>query len=162
MKLHSDAVTGFASGLLATACMSGLSAAISRVQRPEGSPGPATPKHYEMVGVRLAKIAFGEDTELESSTRIRLGEVLHFVFGGIMGIGFIKVTERLPIPPALRGTVHGVALWVAAFAGYFPFLRISEGVWTWDREDIARSFRSHLTYGNSVMLLTRGWQRADR
>lgn len=153
-----DGLNGFVSGVLATAAMSGLSSAITRVKQPLGPSTPRGPKHYEMVGVRLVQMLAGDQAELNESARIRLGEALHSVFGGIMGVGFIKGTERLPIPAALRGTVHGVGLWLGAFAGYFPLLGISEGVWAWDGEDARRSFRSHLTYGNAVMLMTRGWR----
>ena len=161
-KARSRLVAEFVSGVLATACMSGLNAAWRRVKDPAGQRPSRGPKHYELVGQRLVQLARGDDSiELDEGTRRRLGEGLHFLFGGIMGIGFTRVVERSVIPAPLRGSAYGLALWAGAFLGYYPGMRIGPGAWDWGAEELTSTLRAHLVYGNSLMLLTRGWLNPD-
>lgn len=155
-KRDTGVLGGFVCGLLATASMSGFAAMVQRTRRPtEGK----RLQHYERVGERLVEIAPGGPAELDEATRVRLGEGLHFLFGGVMGAVFVTVTERVPIPDPLKGSAHGLVLWGLGFGGYFPALGIKEGVWHWGAEEVARTLGSHLVYGNSLMLLARGWPR---
>ena len=157
-----DLMGGFVCGVLATGAMSGINTAIRRAKRPATGGVPPNPTHYEKIGERSVQILSGKHVELDDDTRVRLGEALHYLFGGVMGSAYVVAADRLPVPPALRGSVHGLALWTAAFAGYFPLLKAHPGVWTWGREEVIATLRAHLVYGNSVMLLTRGWQAIAR
>ncbi len=139
--------------------MAGISTTIRRLAHPPGEIGKT---HYEYVAEwACQRIGYppGEES-LDPALRCRLGETMHFTFGGLGGIALALASRRLKRgPTAAAGLGLGTTMWIAAFGGYMPKLGITGGLRDWGNYERFRTFAAHAAYGTTSGLVLRALQR---
>ncbi len=143
---------GFASGVWGVVAMAGISFTVRRFVEP----GVALGKfHYESV-VEAAHTAYTRGgRELAEVDRIRLGEAAHLGFGGFWGVVFALASRGRVIRPWVMGPVAGTAVWLLAFAGYMPRLRLSPALWQMRPYGVFRTWISHVVFATATFLALR-------
>lgn len=150
--LAKTVLRGFASGVWGVVAMAGISFTVRRFVEPGI---PLGTFHYESVVEAAHEVVTPEDQTLEPSSRIRLGEVAHLTFGGFWGIVFALVTRGRSIRPWTMGTVAGTVVWLGAFAGYMPRLRLSPALWNMGPYGVFRTWISHVVFAIATLLALR-------
>lgn len=152
MSLLTTIVRGFASGVWGVVAMAGISFTVRRFVEPGV---PLGKFHYESVVEAAHAALTPEETTLAHIDRIRLGEVAHLSFGGVWGVVFALLTRGRAIRPWLMGTSAGTAVWLGAFAGYMPRLKLSEALWEMKPYGVFRTWISHVVFAIATFLALR-------
>lgn len=145
-------VRGFASGVWGVVAMAGISFTVRRFVEPGI---PLGKFHYESVVEAAHDAVTPEDRTLEQTDRIRLGEVAHLGFGGFWGVVFAVLTRGRPIQPWSMGVAAGTVLWLGAFAGYMPRLKLSPALWNMGPYGVFRTWISHVVFAVATLLALR-------
>lgn len=143
-------IRGFASGVWGVVAMAGISFTVRRFVEPGK---PLGKFHYESV-VEAAHGAVS-DKQLVEIDRIRLGEAAHLSFGGVWGVVYALLTRGRTIRPWLMGTTAGTIVWLGAFAGYMPRLKLSEALWEMSPYGMFRTWISHVVFSIATFLALR-------
>jgi len=148
---------GFAAGLWGVLAMVGITFIIRRFAEPE----TPTPKmHYEAVVEWAHRAVVGEDAALEPKQRIYLGEAAHLLFGGFWGIVLALMLRGKNIRPWSQGAGFGTVLWLGAFAGYLPALKIAKPLWAMGVYRAARTWVTHVTFSVTTLTVLRSMRKA--
>jgi len=133
---------------------------ITFIIRRFAEPDTPTPKmHYEAV-VEWAHDAVMEGSgELDRRQRIYLGEAAHLLFGGLWGIAFALLLRSKAIRPWPQGARLGTALWLGAFAGYLPALKIAKPLWKMGAYRAARTWITHVTFSVTTLTVLRSMRK---
>jgi uncharacterized membrane protein YagU involved in acid resistance len=138
-------VDGAVGGTLGTATMSAVMLAAQRA----GLMGQQPPEKIAEAG--LEKVGVGGVTERQEHA---LTTAAHFGFGASMGAAFGLLHRRLgpPVPPALAGSLFGMAVWALAYKGVVPRLGIMP-----PPEQDRRGRPASMVIGHLVWGATTGW-----
>jgi uncharacterized membrane protein YagU involved in acid resistance len=148
---------GFVAGLWGVLAMVGITFIIRRFMEPE----TPTPKmHYEAVVEWAHDAVTAEDVKLDSKTRIYLGEISHLLFGAFWGIVFALLLRGKAIRPWPQGIRLGTTLWLGAFAGYLPALKIAKPIWEMGCYRAARTWVTHVTFSVTTLTVLRSMRKA--
>ena len=150
--LLSTVLRGFVSGIWGVIAMAGISFTVRRFVEPGV---PLGKFHYESVVEAAHNAVTPESRTLEEIDRIRLGEIAHLGFGGFWGIVFALLTRGRVVRPLLMGTTAGTAVWLGAFAGYMPRLKLSPALWHMRPYGVFRTWISHVVFAVATFLALR-------
>ena len=153
----SDARKGFVAGLWGVLAMAGITWVIRRFVEAEA---PVGKMHYERVVEKAHDAVLGADRDLDDVTRIRLGETAHLLFGAFWGACFALVLRNRHIRPWSHGVVAGTALWLGAFAGYLPALKIASPLWQMGIYRAARTWVTHVTFSVTTLMILRSMRQS--
>lgn len=137
---------GIAAGLWGVAGMAGT---ITTLRRSLVPPGEEIVTHPERVVERVREV-LGYEDEIDTITRRRLADILHFGFGATWGMVYALATRRRAIDPLKGGATTGAVLWLTAFWGYMPALGVQPGAWTWEKREYLLTGSAHLAYGMTM------------
>jgi len=147
---HSDTaellVAGSAAGLAATLPMTVVMEAVNRAL-PRREPLPP-----RMVTVRAAEKA-GVARHLDEAERVGATAVAHFAFGAAMGGLYGLTKSRIPHHSVLAGTVFGVAVYAANYAGLLPALGLLRPATQYPARRNVLLIASHLVWGATAGVL---------
>ncbi len=73
--------------------------------------------------------------------------VSHFGYGAAMSALYTALTQQISLPPVLKGTLFGLAVWAASYLGWMPLADIPVAV---PREPIRRNMMilAHIVWGS--------------
>lgn len=152
MLLVKTLIRGFASGVWGVVAMAGISFTVRRFVEPGV---PLGKFHYESVVEAAHDAVTPDDRSLEQVDRIRMGEIAHLSFGGFWGMVFALLTRGRVIRPWLMGTSAGTVVWLGAFAGYMPRLKLSPALWDMKPYGVFRTWISHVVFAVATFLALR-------
>ena len=80
---------------------------------------------------------------------------LHFMFGALAGSIYEAVEEKVPVSPAVKGPLAGMAVWTGSYLGWIPALGILPSAieHPWRRNLLM--IVAHLIWGLSLSVLAR-------
>ena len=143
-------LTGAVAGLLATAPMTlAMLAMFRRLPREEQYPLPPA----EITAVAAEKAHVDEALEPEP---VALGATLaaHFGYGAAAGAVYGPLSPLCPLPPLVKGSLFGLAVWTVSYLGLLP----AAGILTPATEHPARRnalmIAANLLWGGVTALLT--------
>ena len=96
---------------------------------------------------------------LETSTKLRIQNVIHYTFGAVSGAVYGALAEVFPAATAGVGMAAGAGLYLASHGTALPLLRIQEPPWRLPRAAFAWEFTSHLLFGLALELGRRSASR---
>jgi len=96
---------------------------------------------------------------LDTPTKLRLQNVVHYTFGALSGAAYGALAEALPAATTGAGTLAGAGVYAASHASALPLLGIQEPPWRLPRAALAWEFTSHLLFGLALELGRRGASR---
>ena len=106
----------------------------------------------ESVTMQAAEVFYhaGTGGELTRAERVDAGDVVHYAFGALMGIGYGVAAEYLPVVGAGLGTVFGTGLWVGTDLAAIPAAGFA--VWPGAEPGSAHVAHcaAHLVYGMTM------------
>jgi uncharacterized membrane protein YagU involved in acid resistance len=106
--------------------------------RPENMP-PA-------VLVDRVAVALGHD-RLTVAQRLRLQSVIHYGFGGGLGVAYLATARRWPAVSRGRGAVAGLAIYAGTHASVLPALGVQRPPWRLARAAVVWELTSHVVWG---------------
>ena len=141
-----DLLFGAVSGALGTLAMAPAMSAIEKLQSPrdrrreheadyeENAPTKAAREVARPLGVRL------ENPEAA-------GQVVHWAYGTLWGVGYALVARRFGGIPLLSGIVLGVGLWAIGDELLVPALRLAPKATEFPATTHLKAFGGHVAYG---------------
>ena len=97
---------------------------------------------------------FGGDG-LNSSQRVLVTQVIHYVFGAGLGIGYTSAARRWPAVTSGGGGPAGLAIYLATHGTALPLLRIQEPPWRLPASAALWESTSHVVFGWTMEALRR-------
>lgn len=79
----------------------------------------------ERITTELAKRA-EVGKHMNKQQRLGAALVMHFGYGSNMGMFYAPLARRVHLPPALKGAIFGILVWVGSYLGIAPTLELSE------------------------------------
>lgn len=144
---------GALSGLVATAPMT-LVMFLLHKQLPRHEQHPLPPEDITQELVSRA----GMENRVSPLQRGVATWVAHFGFGMGAGLLYGPLSEKVRVPPALKGAMFGLLVWATSYLGWLPGL----GILNQPEQQAARPnglmIAAHLVWGASLGLLTE-WGR---
>ncbi|MGI8827920.1 MAG: DUF6789 family protein [Chloroflexota bacterium] len=95
----------------------------------------------------------GLKKHMDQQQRDALTWAAHFGYGTGMGALYSPLAHKVPVPGAVKGTVFGLAVWAAAYAGGLPAMTMPEAAseQPWQRNALMIS--AHAVWGLTVGLV---------
>lgn len=152
MNLFAAAVNRATHGHEATDAAPGRSR-IGRGMQPPQADGAAEDDGAVRVGTAAFEAVTG--TRPGPRTRLRLGTLAHYAFGGSAGMVYGVLVDRAPGLRAGGGALFGSLVWAIADEGMTPALGLSRGPRQLSGGLHAYSLTGHWVYGATVELVRR-------
>ena len=138
-KVATGAAVGLVAGLVASFAMDRFQ---SLTQPPSSGAGePAT----QQAADGIAQPATGEP--LPDDAKPLGGQLVHYVLGAALGIGYGVAAEFSPIVTRGAGTVFAVGTWALLDEAAVPAVGLGDPPWKASLETQAYSLASHLVFG---------------
>ena len=103
----------------------------------------------ERITTRLAKRAkIGK--YMDKPQRVGAALVAHFGYGGNMGVFYTPLARRLALPPALKGAIFGLIVWVGSYFGVVPAMEPSESAPDQPLQRNLMMIAAHLVWGTTL------------
>lgn len=103
----------------------------------------------ERITTRVAKRAkIGK--EMDKPQRVGLALVSHFGYGGNMGALYTPLARKLALPPALKGALFGIIVWVGSYFGVVPAMDPSESAPEQPFQRNLMMIAAHLVWGTTL------------
>jgi uncharacterized membrane protein YagU involved in acid resistance len=155
-RIWRGAAAGLLGGLIGAGAMSLASNVLSGIADPDGAKPPpveqgddATVKMAQMLVQGLA------GRPLPEHTKPLAGHIVHYAFGGGVGVLYGAAAELVPRVTMGFGLAWGVAVWLGAHAVTVPALGLAEPPTRRPLSKEAPEFVLHLLYGSATELLRR-------
>ena len=78
----------------------------------------------------------------------------HFGFGAAGGAGYAAALGKVDLPPVLKGTIWGMAVWLVSYLGWIPAANILPPATEATRQRNVLMIVAHLVWGISLAYLT--------
>lgn len=151
------ATTGMIAWLTATAPMT-VAMELMHRRLPAGEQYPLPPREITMTVAEGA----GVGRLLGERGRRELTLLGHFAYGALAGAAYGPLTRRWDAHPAVKGTVFGLGLWAASYAGWLPAVGIFPPP---QREPARRNLlmiAAHVVWGAATGVLADRLEGAER
>jgi putative membrane protein len=106
---------------------------------------------YEVTGEVLEKAGLDDHMDEPQLTTATL--LAHFGFGAATGALYGRLEDNLPLQPALKGAVAGLAVWVGSYLGWIPALDILKPATRHPLRRNALMIFVHLVWGAALGLV---------
>jgi putative membrane protein len=83
----------------------------------------------------------------------------HFGFGAAGGVAYAAALGKLPLPPALKGSVWGLTVWLCSYLGWIPATNVLPPATQHSKRRNFLMIAAHLVWGVSMAYLTEGLTR---
>jgi uncharacterized membrane protein YagU involved in acid resistance len=103
----------------------------------------------ERITTRLAKRT-GVAKHMNKPQRIGAALVAHFGYGGNMGTLYTPLAHKLTLPPAIKGAIFGLLVWVGSYFGIVPAMDPSESAPDQPLQRNLMMIASHLVWGTTL------------
>ena len=121
---------------------------------PTGHPDNMPPA--VLVGRAARALGHGE---LTAHQRVRAQQVIHYVFGAALGVGYRAVTTRWPAASRGDGALAGLAIYAGTHGSLLPALRIQRPPWQLAPSAVAWESTSHVVFGIALETVRRATAR---
>jgi uncharacterized membrane protein YagU involved in acid resistance len=115
-----------------------------RVRRPI-APCLITNRALDDVGLRET---------LPAAARNRLSMLAHFSYGSMAGAPYALLEEHVPLRPAIKGALYGLAVWAAGYCAWLPLTGLHPPPQRDPASRTARIIGAHLVWGATLGLVT--------
>lgn len=117
---------------------------------PAGHPDRMPPA---VLADRLARLA-GRGG-LTTSQRVLALKLIHYGFGALLGVGYVRVAERWPALTRGLGAPAGLVIYTATHGSALPAARIQEPPWRLPASAVLWESSSHVVFGVALEVLRR-------
>ncbi len=144
-----DALTGAASGLLASWVMEKVQPRIMDLGGPETKQRERRAQEgVEPATVQVAKrIAGAARTSVPEERMGAAAEAVHYLTGAAFGALFGVLARRVGLPVLAVGVAYGAAVWLVNDEALVPALGLSRGPLDYPPSTHAKALASHVVYG---------------
>lgn len=153
----SQVVTGAISGAVATVPMT-VAMMVMHHYLPGWERFPLEPSQI----VQRTEQRLGLARQVDESQHIGLTLLLHFQYGTAMGALYALPAEAIPLSPALKGMLFGLAIWAASYQGWLPVLRILPPATRYPARRVGLNIAAHIIWGATLGLLVHCLSRQAR
>lgn len=80
--------------------------------------------------------------------------ISHFGYGATMGALYTPLDKRLPLPPAVKGILFGLAIWLGSYLALLPLLHIKESAHTETERRNLLMITAHVIWGSVMGMVT--------
>lgn len=141
------AVAGIAAGLVASFAMDLAQKALAGLQPDDSGGGePATEKAADRVSEAVTGTPIAKDDKPAA------GQVVHYSFGALLGLGYGIVAELYPQATSGAGTLFGLGTALAFDEAAVPAVGLGPAPWETPAGTHAYSLASHAVFGVSTEL----------
>ena len=145
-------------GIAGTAAMTIAMGMLFRLL-PRAQQYPLPPRQITMKTVRAAGV---EEAQKEPAATA-VTAVAHFGYGAAVGALYGPVMGALPLPPVLKGSLFGLAVWAGSYYGWVPALGLLPPPTEWPARRHGLMVAAHLVWGITIAGITeRGLWAASR
>lgn len=156
-------IGGLVGGLLGAGVMSAGHALVTSLTGKDAPPPASTPEEEDStvkVATRVSEIVRGRP--LGEAEKPLAGHLVHYGFGGAMGLLYGVASVATPIVTLGTGTAFGAAVWLGAHAIVVPALGLARSPLRQPLGKEALELVLHLAYGLTVGLVHRAAVRTAR
>lgn len=151
-KFLAGALGGFAATVPMTMVMVYLHRQIPKKERKVIPPKQITVKVADDLGV---KEAIRHQPEKDAVSLVN-----HFAYGTTTGALYAPLASSIDLPPLVKGTAYGLAVWAGSYLGWLPLLNIRQPATERPASENAMMIAAHIVWGACLGVLTE--QMTDR
>jgi uncharacterized membrane protein YagU involved in acid resistance len=142
-------VTGLAAGFGGTVAMTLAMEAMFRLL-PRSQQAPLPPRQ---ITERAAQGA-GVQHLLDEQERFAAAMVAHFLYGSVVGAGYVGTARHLPGAAFAKGTLFSLVVWAASYQGWVPALGFLLPASEWPQGRNVLMIAAHVVWGSAIAALT--------
>lgn len=116
-----------------------------RIPKEERRPLPPKQITVKIAGELGAREAVDEKTE-----RNLASSASHFAYGAATGAFYAAFAPRIDLPPVVKGTAYGLAVWTGSYLGLLPLFRVRETAATRPASENAMMIAAHVVWGATL------------
>lgn len=144
-----DVVFGAVAGALGTSAMNNVVGVIESLQPSSDTKHEHETEYDEDPTERVAR-KVAEPLGLELGDRETAGQVVHWAYGTLWGVGYALIARRFGTIPLLSGVVLGVGLWAIGDETLIPALRLGPKSREFPATTHLKTLGGHVAYGAGV------------
>ena len=141
-KYIAGALAGAAATIPMSALMLFLHRQIPKRERRALPPEQITKKIADELGA-------GEIVDEETESKV-VTLVNHFAYGAASGAAYAAVASKIDLPPVLKGTVYGLAVWTGSYLGWLPLFGVRESATERPASENAMMIAAHVIFGAAL------------
>jgi uncharacterized membrane protein YagU involved in acid resistance len=139
-------LAGAIAGTIATVPMSALMLYLHRqIPREERRRLPP-----EQITVKVADEMGVEEIVEEEAERKLASTVNHFAYGAATATLYASVAPSIDLPPTVKGTAYGLAVWAGSYLGWLPLFHIREPATERPASENAMMIAAHIVWGAAM------------
>jgi putative membrane protein len=82
--------------------------------------------------------------------RVGIALITHFGYGSNMGMFYEPLSRRVNLPPALKGAIFGMLVWVGSYFGIAPTMKLSDAAPNQPLQRNIMMIGAHLIWGTTL------------
>ncbi|HSK70605.1 MAG TPA: DUF1440 domain-containing protein [Pyrinomonadaceae bacterium] len=115
----------------------------------------------KQITVKVAKEAGADELVDEKGKRNLVSLVNHFSYGAAMAALYASFAPNIDLPPAIKGTAYGLAVWAGSYQGWLPLFDIREPATERPNSENAMMIASHIVWGAVMGVMVEGLSDRD-
>ena len=82
--------------------------------------------------------------------QVGIALITHFGYGSNMGMFYAPLSRRVHLPPALKGAIFGMLVWVGSYFGIAPTMKLSDAAPNQPLQRNIMMIGAHLIWGTTL------------